>query len=358
MESSNLKITLLEPEDLVKLADHIVKAQPDVLLLDYRLDEDAGSRDGAAAFRAAPLAQQIRDRLGDGPASDFPIVLISSEHKIQTLFRPEKTAHDLFDWKLIKDDVANPRSSRANLILLGLARGYQVLKGLQNHFDSPALFGLSIEQAYLTDYQELKESLRESEYPHIAARYILNFVIRRSGLLLDWHNLLARLGIAAPDADSPALNALHTWLTPTRYAGVFTECRELWWSSMVEEKFEDILNDPVDRLTAAQRANKLSDALEQTYLPATDRWSKTTEFHPIFACAICASATPLKHSLSCLDGRLPKFVDRHRVCFRCIQTDKLEEFNAQSSSEVKLILDETEQRIALRIRSGQLIPAT
>ncbi|WP_348713527.1 hypothetical protein, partial [Acidovorax soli] len=127
LESSNLKITLLEPEDLVKLADHIVKAQPDVLLLDYRLDEDAGSRDGAAAFRAAPLAQQIRDRLGDGPASDFPIVLISSEHKIQTLFRPEKTAHDLFDWKLIKDDVANPRSSRANLILLGLARGYQVL---------------------------------------------------------------------------------------------------------------------------------------------------------------------------------------------------------------------------------------
>lgn len=356
LECENLKISLLEPYDLVKLADYIVKAQPDVLLLDYRLDELPGSRDGAAAFRAAPLAQQIRDRLGDGSASDFPIVLISSEQKIQKLFRPEKTAHDLFDWKIIKD-VANRRNSRANLILLGLARGYQVLKERQGHFDSPALFGLSIDQGYLTDHQELKESLRESEYPHIAARYILNFVIRRSGLLLDWDNLLARLGIIGPDTNSPALNALLTWLTPTRYAGVFTECYERWWSSMVEEKFESLLKDPFDRLTAEQRANKLSDALGQPYRPATDRWSKTTEFHPIFACAICKSATPLKHSLSCLDGRLPKFVERHRVCFRCIQTDQLEEFNAHSSSEVKLILDETEGRIALRIRSGQIIPA-
>lgn len=352
LESDRLKIHLREPDDLVTLADDVLNEHPAIVLLDYRLDEKKGSRANAATYRAAPVAQQIRDRLGATPEFDFPIVLISSEDKIRTLYRPEKTAHDLFDWKLYKSTLG--QSNEPAKILVGLSDGYITLRRNVGKFNVNDIFGLREDIAYLVDFQELREAIEDAEYPHIAARYILNFVIRRQGILIDRANIYARLGIEAPDPQS--LNALNNWIAAISYRGVFHGCSERWWPSLFEELFSDAFEAPIGRFTAAQRAEKLSALLGVHFEAARDRWTQSADFKPAFACASCRAATPLKHSLACLDVRLPSFVQRQRVCYSCIQTDQLQESRNLSDDNQVLRLDDSEQRVADRIRSGQLTP--
>lgn len=348
LESDRLQIRLIEPSELVSLADKVVEGRPDVVILDYRLDEMKGSRTEAVTYRAAPVAQHMRDRTGAHPDQDFPIVLISSEEKIRQLYRPEKTAHDLFDWKFVKQDVA--ASKDAANILLGLVDGYALLRRHAGDLYVPQLFGLTPEQMYLADYQELQAVLKAARSPHIAARYLLNFVFRRQGLLIDRPNLLARLGITLPTGD--ALAALDAWCRPTRYTGVFSGCGERWWAALIEAQLTQLLGGPPGQYTAAQRAAKLRDQLGYPYEPALERWTQSEEFVPVFACASCQSPTPLKHSLACLDTGLPSFVLRRRICYMCIMTDEYIDRRALEDDQ-ELQLDASEKRVADRIRAGE-----
>lgn len=349
LESERLKIRLTEPGELVSLADKIVEESPAVVILDYRLDELRGTRAEAVTYRAAPVAQHMRDRTGAHPDKDFPIVLISSEEKIQQLYRPEKTAHDLFDWKFVKQDVAESKDA-AN-VLLGLVDGYALLREHSANLREPRLFGLSLEQLYLTEYQELQTVLEAARSPHIAARYLLNFVIRRQGILVDAPNLFARMGIKAPAGN--ALAALEAWCAPSRYLGVFSSCGKRWWASLIEAQLTELLDGPPGQYGAAQRAERLGNALGHPYEPAEDRWTESANFVPVLACASCQSPTSLKHSLACLDAGLPSFVVRRRICYMCVLTD--EYLNRRAiEEEQELQLDASEKRIADRIRSGEM----
>lgn len=353
LESEELKITLLEPAELISLADEVMAQKPSVVILDYRLDEHKGSSGRAVTYRAAPVAQHMRDKTSSAEQADFPIVLISSEDKIRNLYRPEKTAHDLFDWKFIKQNVSN--SERPAQILLGLANGYGRLREAGGNFNQLPLFGLGGEgDAYLVDFQELTEALRDAEYPHIAARYLLNFVIRCQGLLIDRDTLFARLGIALP-VDG-ALERLNEWMEPARYTGVFSECCERWWAALVEARISGLLDGPVAQFSAASRARKLSEEFHREFHPAKDRWTGSIDFSPVIACALCKCPTSLRHSLACLSTRLPAFVQRPRVCFWCIQTDQMQENPLTLEEGRELRFGVEEQRIADRIRMGQIQP--
>jgi hypothetical protein len=353
LESEDLKVTLLEPAELISLADEVMAKKPAVVILDYRLDEHKGTSGRAVTYRAAPVAQHMRDKTGSTEQPDFPIVLISSEDKIRKLYRPEKTAHDLFDWKFIKQNVSD--SERPAKILRGLANGYAQLREACGNFNQLSLFGLEGEgDAYLIDFQELTEALADAEYPHIAARYLLNFVIRRQGLLIDRDTLYARLG-TAPPADG-ALERLNEWMGPARYTGVFSECCERWWGALVEARISELLEGPVAQFTAASRARRLSEVFHCEFHSAKDRWTGSIDFSPVFACASCHCPTPLKHSLACLSTRLPAFVQRPRVCFMCIQTDQLQEHPLTLEEGHELRFGAEEERIADRIRMGQVQP--
>jgi hypothetical protein len=349
LESDRLKIQLIEPAELVLLADRIIAESPAVVILDYRLDQLRGTRPEAVTYRAAPVAQHMRDRTGEHPNQDFPIVLISSEEKIRDLYRPEKTAHDLFDWKFIKQDVASSKDAAS--ILISLVEGYALLRENIDDLQDPILFGLTLDQMYLIDYQELQEALKTARAPHIAARYLLNFVIRRQGLLIDKPNLLARIGIKAPAGD--ARTALEDWCAIARYSGVFSGCGERWWAPLIEAQLTQLLDSPPGHYTAAQRAKRLAEALNYPYEPAQDRWTESTNFSPVFACASCHSPTSLKHSLACLDAGLPSFVLRRRICYMCIMTDEYLSRRALDDDQ-ELKLDASETRISDRIRSGEM----
>lgn len=354
LESERLKIDVIEPEaDLLALAARVIEARPSIVILDYRLDQMAvGPSAAAVGYRAAPIAQQLRDRIAEPNAIDFPIVLISSEEKIRQMFRPEKTAHDLFDWKLIKSKVGKDKTLPA--VLVGLAAGYEKLRSIDGAYGDPSVFGLTEDQRFLIDHQELRVALEQAEYPHIVARYLLSFIVRRQGLLLDRNNLYARLGIAPPDA--AALAGLEDWLSAEKYRGVFSKCRECWWATLVDDRFRHALGGGPNSLTAEKRAIKLSELLGVQLNPAVDTWTESSDFSPSFACACCKLPTPLNHSLSCFDSRLPSFVQRLRVCYRCILTDKLQEASNSFEEGYALQIDANEEVIAVRIRSHDLRP--
>ncbi|WP_448120970.1 hypothetical protein [Xanthomonas arboricola] len=351
--STNVSIDVVPPsEDLLSLASKISKARPDFVLLDYRLDQHVVSGSSAAAtYRAAPLAQQLRDRTDDPATIEFPIILISSEDKIRNLFRPEKTAHDLFDWKLIKTRVGAQQGTPK--VIVGLAEGYSRLRKLNGKFDVLPVFGLDEELDFLVDHQELQLALEQAEYTHVAARYILTFVIKRQGLLLDRRNLHARLGVSATSEGIAAVEAL---FSQERYQGAFAECRDMWWAELVESRFREHFESSLSSMSADERAAVLSERAGLAVMSAADTWDGRTDFFPSFACACCGEPTSLEHSLACFDSRLPSFVQRLRVCFRCVQQDKIQEDRNAHEDEYHLQVDANEEIVARRLRTNQLLP--
>lgn len=351
--SDGVSIEVVPPSgDLLSLASDISDARPDFVLLDYRLDQFvvAGSA-SAAGYRAAPLAQQLRDRTDDPATTEFPIILISSEDKIRKLFRPEKTAHDLFDWKLIKTKVGVEQ--RTPSVIAGLSDGYSRLRRLNGKFEVLSVFGIEEELDFLVDHQELHLALEQAEYVHVAARYILTFVIKRQGLLLDRKNLHARLGLSAR---SEGLAEIEEVFAAERYQGVFAQCRDLWWAELVESRFREEFGSSPSMLSAAERSEVLSARLGVSITSAADTWDGSTNFYPSFACACCGEPTSLEHSLACFDSRLPSFVQRLRVCFRCVQQDRIQEDRSAHEDGYHLQVDANEETIARRLRTNQLLP--
>ncbi|MCU1082921.1 hypothetical protein [Stenotrophomonas maltophilia] len=351
--SDGVSIDVMEPsEDLLALATSIADARPDFVLLDYRLDQFIVSGSNTSVgYRAAPLAQQLRDRTDEPSTAEFPIVLISSEDKIRKLFRPEKTAHDLFDWKLIKTKVGD--AERSPSVILGLSRGYSHLKSLEGNFRDLSVFGLVEEQEFLVDHQELQHALEQAEYVHVAARYLLTFVIKRQGILLDRRNLYARLGISSASEGIAEIEAL---FDAERYDGVFSECRDLWWTELFEARFREYFQVSTNMISASDRAARLSEKVGVLVTGAADTWDGSKGFYPSFACACCGEPTALNHSVACFDSRLPSFVQRLRVCYRCVQQDKIQEERGAHEDDHHLQVDAKELIIADMLRSHQLVP--
>ena len=90
---------------LTDLSAKILSSKPQLLLLDYRLDQNPGDNANQNRYKAGPLAQQLRDHAVDTPEDDLPIVLLSNEENIRKLFVPDMTVHDLFDDKHTKQRV-------------------------------------------------------------------------------------------------------------------------------------------------------------------------------------------------------------------------------------------------------------
>src|SRR5688572_10451347 len=92
-----LKVDFLPVAEITHLAAKIEGASPLVVALDYRLDERAEALSKAQTYKGSGLAQILRDRAIEERANDFAIVLVSAERNITRFYKPDQTAHDLFD---------------------------------------------------------------------------------------------------------------------------------------------------------------------------------------------------------------------------------------------------------------------
>ncbi|WP_312930813.1 hypothetical protein [Agrobacterium cavarae] len=335
---------LIRPEDLGATKRRVLNARPAILALDYRLDELSIGK-GENDYKAGALAQALREEAVDELTSDFPIVLISTEEKIHKFFSPDKTAHDLFDYKLLKSEVVTEAgSAKAAEKMLALAEGYKrIIDNIGTETLVP-LLAISEE-----DWDAAKPSGVEYQFqdfndvPHVIARYWIRNFIERCGLLLAEKDIVARLGISS----STPFDSVRKLLVDSglQYEGIFGSGFERFWRFRFDEWAAEQFGKPLTSLSGDERAEKASSVFGVTLEPAVSRWNGSTSELFAFACSACDHPTELRNSLAVHDPSRPAFCERRRVCFDCISMD--EPLNKRG-----IRVDEIDEPIAKEIRDG------
>jgi hypothetical protein len=343
-EEPSLNVTILRPDKpLVDLADEILSSRPDLLALDFRLDEVL-FEDKPNRYKAGPLAQQLRDHATEVPSEDFPIILVSHEQKVRDFYNPDLTTHDLFDRIYKKESIGGHVFKNE---ILSLIVGYRKIIDFIGKDD--ALAGIlslnkeykdAIPSQFFIDIAELKA-------PHQISRYILKNVIFRTGVLLDTNEILAKFGISPTSNDIPEFKNI-LFENQVNYKGIFSEGWERWWAFKLEEFGQSLCGDVLGKFTAEQRCACINGEKGINLTPAVSRWTNRTSAYFAVACTSCHSPTEFDFSVEAHDPVLYDFLEKKRICWKCVQTGQYKEKGLRVS--------ESDKFIAGKIENGQILP--
>lgn len=332
-----LELEYLNVSEATSLTNRIFSSAADIVLLDFRLDENPEMISPEQAYKGSGLAQLLRDKAMNAPENDFPIVLISAEDKFRNFFRPDRTAHDLFDVAYGKDRASTER----HLIqaqLVSLCEGYRMLKSCWNS-DRMQVFGAKADDLSYFNHQDITLSLEDAAAPHIAARAIMKNLIERNGVLLSTSEALARFGI-----DKSGHDELEKILDRNGigYQGIFSSGWPRWLTHRFDEFAENILEKRPSNLTGSEKCKILNEKLGSNFTSAKSTWNNSSEEKFIFSCASCMEPSEIRHSLSAYDPTCPRHGQRRRICWNCVQTEKylercliIDEIDLDLSAEVK-----------------------
>lgn len=307
-----------------QLANIIVESNPDILFLDFRLDDNlqANNMSNDQGYKGGSLAQNIREKItsSNKKIKDFPIVLVSAENNIENLYKPDKTAHDLFDCCYEKEYLYK-RENHSKLTgkIIALINGYRALNNInQENLDFKQLFGSNLDDEIksILDQQEIRIPLNSSAIPHVKAKFILKNILRREGILLSIHEIAARLGAKPESIGSDVLSKLDNF----KYCGVFYEGWERWWANSFDDFLVSLVGYRPFSLTAKERVEKINEKLGTSLIPAISRWTNTADEKIAFACIVCEQPTEIKNSLSVYDPSLLSFIQKKRICNSCIKS--------------------------------------
>lgn len=349
-ESGKLQVEFRKPDkSIIDLADEIIEYKPDLLALDYRLDEvELPSHvNRQNRFKAGPLAQQLRDHAMDNPSNDFPIILVSHEDNIQRFYGPDLTTHDLFDSVYTKKRlVENEKDCKKEFI--SLTEGYrQLILSTSKPDKLSFLLNIKKDEKGILNKQYLND-INVQNVPHQLARSIFKNITLRYGLLLDRNDVIAASGV---NPESKDIDKLIEELRKNdiNYTGVFSEGWPRWWSHRLSDFGEKICGDRLGNLNAEDRIKRLNAALGTELAPAKSRWTGKTDALFAVACASCGNPTEMEFSVSAYDPVPVEMMQKKRICFKCIQTGEYDEH--------KLRIDEGDSFVAQRIESGKIIPS-
>jgi hypothetical protein len=338
-QANVIELTFVKPQDGRDLTSQVLEANPAIVLIDYRLDE--GGTDGSAAvnYKGSGLAQNLRDKAIENSQSDCPLVLVSAEAKIKSLYKHDKTAHDLFDRVYVKN-IINDDRDRVRSELLALCTSYETLRGCNNKYDLLTLCDLSEDEGWVLDHQQLRVGIDEAKAPHIVARIFLRDLIDRNGLLLDDNELAALLGISRESIVKIAPTLIEGSMV---YAGVFSGLSRRWWTHRLDDWAAEQFKGRATGLTAMARADALNEKFNLALIAAASPWTGVADEFVAFACIVCGRPTELKHSVSAFDHDRPKFAKVKRICWDCIQLDK------HNAADPPVLVDDNDAGVAREV---------
>jgi CheY-like chemotaxis protein len=244
-------VTHHNPRTLEQTIDSTQTAKPDLILLDFKLDD--------AKFNAPTIAQTLRTA-----HINTPIALISSEDRISAYYS-DYTSQDLFDFAETKNAFSlhiKKYSARIN----NLIDGYKAISSagsLLDLLDVPESLKNTLDPRLIN----LLESERNKQYAFIASTFIINEIIKPIGVLIGEDVLSARLGIAKTSSD---WSALIQKLSEFKYSGIYNESYDRWWSSGLDIWWKSNFpeNSQLRRLTADERKVLLQNKFDFKNLTA------------------------------------------------------------------------------------------
>ncbi|MBO9441266.1 hypothetical protein J7363_04105 [Phaeobacter italicus] len=335
-----------EPVDPIKLRDAILAEKPDLVALDFRLDDEDLAENN---YKGGALAQIFREALLETPALDFPIVLVSTEENIKQIYSIDKTSHDLFDQKYMKGQLRD-RVYRATCHreILSLAKGYKrIAAALEAGSGVGNLLSLDDDELEIVPLHGFATDLRNcNSVTHVAARMLLRQLIERAGPLLSDKEVAARLGIATERAQLERTMA-YMFDAGFGYEGVFGDGWPRIWRHRLEAWAKDLLKEPLTSLSGAERANRLTEAIGLQLQPAVSKWTNSSDELFAFACTTCREPTERRNSLSLYDKYLLPYSEKKRICFDCFIRGEMERFP-------QLAVDEGDIEVAEDIREGRI----
>jgi|GEM_PF-5157114 len=247
------------------------------LILDLRLDgdedtitddvlEDTGEtsndkEEPIETFRAPELAQRVRNRSSEiKPKQPFPIcpiVLWSTDERLEVAYAPDDTSHDLFDLKIFKSrlpdelesaddlndpDKLDPKKPSPYAVevanqLVALSDGYKELVTNQTQGRERAQSLLKIPEGWIELLDpSLFETITEQASIHRQARFIIRELLSTSNTgLITSEIAAARIGLLP---NVKGLNEILEVLFPkAKYTGIFSEGWQCWWAPIMADEW-------------------------------------------------------------------------------------------------------------------------
>ena len=325
--------------EVAALARKITSEAPIIVAIDYRLDEQPPGLAADQTYKGSALAQHLRDASIEHPDQDFALVLVSAESKIKMLYRPDKTAHDLFDRVYVKDHINNQRAA-IRQEFVSLCKGYEKLRAVGNKYDIIDLMAGSDDDRPHVDAQEIRTKLADAAAPHVAARILFN-LIDRPGPLLTTEYACAYLGIDPGDGQTVTEVMRGEDIA---YKGVFGDAWPRWWAHRLESWAQGIFKRRATGLPASDRARILSESTGKAFEPARSPWNESPNELISFACASCGRGTELRHSVAAFEPSQPRYMVRRRICWDCVQKDQYE------TVEPLLSIDDADKDLAEQVK--------
>jgi len=338
-----LRVKFQKPVELMKLAGNILTSQPDLVVLDHRLNN--GQKRKYAGYQASPLAQQLRESVLQSVTHDFPIILISSEEDINAFF-DNVTAHNLFDRYFTKSDLVN--GSASNQQILSLVKGYKQLLKHWNKLERWSKFlAVTRQEKVEVAYQAIRE-LDKLKAPHQVAHAILRYVIDRRGLLLDQDNVLAQLGVSKLGKDVDTVFDILD-RDKIKYTGVFSEGWQRWWQHRLADWGKKLCGKSLGMLeSTTERVSCLNQKLGLKLSPAKSRWPKTDGLI-WYICDSCHQPTEFNYSVIAYEPLPYRFLHPKRICWKCVETGEYKEHGLETDDGEELIVEKIQNG---EIRSG------
>jgi hypothetical protein len=224
----------------------------DGILLDLRLDEVPNENSEFSNFTATEFAQHIRTLVTKGEVKkDLPIILFSTDEKLQQVYSTDLSSHNLFD-SYIKKVNTHENASKE---LYSLSKGYIKIEENKNNLSQ--LMGL--EDLYdLNSEIFARFNIDNPNIPaHEYAQVILKDLIYVTGVLIDEDILASRLGIDIKKSEE--WNSVKKIFNSAKYKGVFSDGWDKWWMFEVNNIFKNEFQIYLSYLNAEEKCQAFKD---------------------------------------------------------------------------------------------------
>lgn len=234
------------------------------ILLDFVLNEKTNQQNQIAEYTAPVAAQYLRTLATEGKIKDLPIILCSTDERLNRLYMNDLTSHDLFDMRFRKDNTDCYEIIAKELY--SLAIGYEKMAVLKD-------FGkiLDIDISALNE-KIVARFVNESSVPvHEIAQFVLKEMIFKVGPLIDESILAARLGVDIEK--SKDWDNVKELFSSAKYSGVFSEGWDRWWMHQVNDIFKSFncgslsFLDADEKIEILKEKSKLQNIIAAEPLP-------------------------------------------------------------------------------------------